>query len=35
MGEFDCKSLGLHDSSLGHHYLMTVFLTLVFSGGHR
>ena len=33
MGEFDCESPGSHDSSLGHHCLMTVFLTPGFSGG--
>ena len=33
MGEFDYESPGLYDSSLGHHYLMTVFLTLVLYWG--
>ena len=33
MGEFDCESPGSHDSSLGHQYLMTVFLTSRFLWG--
>ena len=28
MGEFDSKSLGLDDSTMRHHLLMTVFLTV-------